>query len=169
MQTIVLAMLIGSATALLIFVLIQDRRPARPADAAPVLTYVGLAFTVLTVALSFVMPALCIAQARKRIAQGTWQPATRSGQAISVPPTDAGKLLAIYGTALIIGAALLEGPTFFLAIAYYLEGQLASLVAAGVLIGALAARMPTQARVGAWLERQLSLIEQERQGSPQRE
>jgi hypothetical protein len=67
----------------------------------------------------------------------------------------------VYPTALIVGAALLEGPTFLLSIAYFLEGLVLDLVAAGVLLGALAARYPTRARVVGWLERQLALIARE--------
>jgi hypothetical protein len=169
MQIIVLAMLIGSATAVIILAFLQLQRPAQPADAVPLVTYIALAFTVLTIVLSFVIPAMVIAGARRRIAKGAWQPTTSPGDAVPLPANNTVKLLAIYHTALIMGAAWLESQTFFLAIAYFREGQILSLVAAGVLIGALAARFPTQARVAAWLERQLGLIDQERQSSTSRD
>jgi hypothetical protein len=160
MQIIVVAMLVGSAFFLVICVSLHDPRPARPPDAAPLVTYMGLGFAVVTAVLSFVMPVAVVAGARNRIVNGTF-----GDPRIVVPPDDTGKLLGVYQTALIIGAALLEGPTFFLAIAYLLEGQIISLIAAGVLMGALAARFPTPARVTAWLDRQLSLIDQARQSS----
>jgi hypothetical protein len=160
MQIIVIAMLIGCAFALVILASIRSQRPALPADAAPVFTYVGLAFALITGVLSFVMPAVITAGARIRIARGTF-----GDPRIAVPPDDTGKLLGVYNTALIVGAALLEGPTFFLAIAYYLEGQILSLVVAGVLLGALATRFPTLLRVTTWLDSQMGLIERERQGN----
>ena len=160
MQIIVIAMLIGCAFALVILASIRSQRPALPADKAPVFTYVGLAFALITGVLSFVMPAVITAGARTRIARGTF-----GDPRIAVPPDDTGKLLGVYNTALIVGAALLEGPTFFLAIAYFLEGQILSLVVAGVLLGALATRFPTLPRVTTWLDSQLGLIERERQGN----
>ena len=111
------------------------------------------------------MPNFSVNGTRKRIAQGTWQPPVRPGYPPApVPPDDAGKLLAVYQTALIIGAALLEGATFFLAIAYFLEGQILSLIVAGVLMGLLVARFPTRSRVAGWIDRELERIDQERQG-----
>ena len=159
MQIVVVAMLVGCASALVILASIPNARPARPANAAPLVTYIGLGFAVLTAALSFVMPVAIVAGARTRIANGTF-----GDPRVVVPSDDTGKLLGVYQTALIIWSALLEGPTFFLAIAYYLEGQIPSLVAGGVLTGLLAARFPTPARVTAWLDRQLGLIDQARHG-----
>jgi hypothetical protein len=153
MQLIVVAMLVGSSSALVIFAAIQGQRPARPADAVPLVSYIGVAFAGFMLLLSFLMPLVTVAAARTRIARGSF-----GDPQMVIPPDDRGKLLEVYQTALILGAALLEGSTFFLAIAYFLEGLVLDLVAAGVLLGALAARFPTRARVVGWLERQLDLI-----------
>jgi hypothetical protein len=157
MQIIVFALLAGGVTALVIFATLP--RTPGPLPPTPLVTYLGLACAVVATVFSFMLPSLVIAGARKRIVQGTFG----SDPRVPIPPDDAGKLLAVYTTALIIGGALLEGPTYFLLIAYYLEGQIAGLVAAGALMGVLAARFPTQARVRAWLDRQLDLLAQERQ------
>jgi hypothetical protein len=160
MQFIVIAMLIGGALAIIILGSMRARGTAPQGDGMPFLTYFGLGFAVFTAVLSFVLPGVIIAGARSKIAKGTFGDAR-----VVVPPDDSGKLLMVYTTALIVGAAFLEGPTFYLAIAYYLEGQILSLIAAGLLLGALAIRFPTAARVTAWIDRQLGLLEQERQGN----
>ena len=160
MQIIVIAMLIGAALALIILAFMRGQRAVLPGDAVPFLTYFGLGFAVFTAVLSFVLPGVIIAGARSKIAKGTF-----GDSRVVVLPDDSGKLLMVYTSALIVGAAFLEGPTFYFAIAYYLEGQILSLIGAGLLLGALAIRFPTAARVTAWIDRQLGLLEQERQGN----
>jgi hypothetical protein len=60
---------------------------------------------------------------------------------------------------------LLEGAAFFATIAYMLERNPLALATAIVLLGTLAARFPTSDRVNAWLDRQLGLLQEERQSA----
>jgi hypothetical protein len=156
LQIVLGAMLIGSIAALAIFTLLQMQRAAAP-PAMPVFTYVSLAFTVVLTGLSFLVPHFIIAGSRKRIAQGIF-----GDPPVVVPPDDSGKLLMVYNTALIAGAAMLDGATYFLLIAYLLEGNLTTLIAASVLRGLLAARIPTRSRVARWVDWQLELLANER-------
>jgi hypothetical protein len=69
-----------------------------------------------------------------------------------------GRLLNIYQTQMIAGAALLEGPIFLLLIVYLIQGQLLSLAAGVLLTVGLALQFPTLAGVERWLERQRELL-----------
>jgi len=78
------------------------------------------------------------------------------------PASTTGKLVQLFQSQLIIGAALLEGAAFFAGIAYMLERSPLALATAIVLLIALAARFPTSGRVHAWFDRQRELIEEDR-------
>ena len=80
-----------------------------------------------------------------------------------------GNSLAFYQTRMIVGAALLEGPAFFLLIAYLIERSPWSLAAAIFMILGVAAHFPTEQRVAEWVEQQMSLLEEERQLEPIRQ
>jgi hypothetical protein len=123
------------------------------------ITMTSVAFAVLCLGLSVVVPRAVAAANRRKIAAGTWQP---SGNRGNVPDTDAGKLAATYQLKTIIGAALLEGPAFFALMAYMLEGHWLSLIAAGVLLVGLLAYFPTSDRVQSWVGEQLRLLEEQR-------
>jgi hypothetical protein len=163
MQIIVGALFAGTVFAFIILAYVRSQNPPPPPD-VPLVTYIGVAFAIPPLILSFVLPKLIIAGVRKKIALGTWRaPSSRYNMpAAAVPTDDAGKLLTSFPAGLIIGAALLEGPAFFVLIAYFLEGQILSLIVAGVLMGLLVARFPTRSSVSNWLEKQLDLVAQER-------
>jgi hypothetical protein len=131
--------------------------PAPPPAGLPIISYIALAMAVSVLVLSFVVPKLIVSNARSQIAKGT---APKTGKA---EEAEAAEFLPVYQTQLIIGAALLEGGAFFAAIAYMLERSPLALVAAGVLLGLLVTRFPTTERVRAWIEKQLELLQQQRQ------
>ncbi len=142
---------------------------AAPGDSSlPVITYLAVASGLIVLVLSFVVPKINIARARRQIALAG-PIATIEG----VPPEPkqlypagyTGKLAQLYQTQLIIGAAMLEGAAFFATIAYMLERNPIALATAIVLLGALVARFPTSDRVNAWLDRQLGLLQEERQSA----
>jgi len=142
---------------------------AAPGDSSlPVITYLAVASGLIVLVLSFVVPKINIARARRQIALAG-PIATTEG----VPPEPkqlypagyTGKLAQLYQTQLIIGAAMLEGAAFFATIAYMLERNPIALATAIVLLGALVARFPTSDRVNAWLDRQLGLLQEERQSA----
>jgi hypothetical protein len=78
--------------------------------------------------------------------------------------SDATLLLGSYQAQMIVGAAILEGATFGLIIAFLVDGTYWTLVAALVLTGLNAFQFPTRGRVERWLSEQRELIEQERAG-----
>ena len=116
------------------------------------LTTVAVAFGVVDLVLSFLVPSLVAANARRRIADGTWQASQNQGP---LPDTDAGKLAMVYQTKMIIGAALLEGGCFLALYAYMSEGHWPGLTVAALLLICLLAHFPTSDRMETWIDEQL--------------
>jgi hypothetical protein len=141
--------------------------PGPGGGSLPLITALAVVLGIGGLVMSFVVPGVFVTNARRQIAKGT-PPATTTRQpsqpAQVYPAGDTGKLLQIYPTQLIIGAALNEGMAFFASIAYMLEGNPIALGTAVVLLGGLVARFPTVDRVNAWLDQQLSKLQIERQG-----
>jgi hypothetical protein len=128
-----------------------------------ILTLGSIVLAVVGGAMSFVLPALVVSRNRRSIASGTWPAASGNQPRQAVPDTDAGKLLAVYQTQLIIGAALLEGPAFVGLLAYMLEGHWAGLLVGAVCLLALMAKFPTRHGVQGWLDQQMQQIKEQRQ------
>jgi len=76
--------------------------------------------------------------------------------------SDATLLLASYQTQMIIGAAILEGATFGLIVAFIVDGTYWTLIGAAMISAVNAFQFPTRSRVEGWLSEQRELVEQER-------
>ena len=97
------------------------RLNARPAsdgtDFRVLLTWIAVAFAVMSLPMSFVVPGLIAQQNRRAIAAGTWPPASQSAATDRLlgpkeSRTSTGQLALVYQTQLIIASALNEGPAF---------------------------------------------------------
>jgi hypothetical protein len=89
----------------------------------------------------------------------------RSGDSAEMKTVnDTAFLLASFQTQMIVGAAILEGATFGLIVAFLVDGTYWTILGALVLSGVNAFQFPTRARIERWLEEQRELIEQERAG-----
>ena len=161
-RVIVLALIAGVA-AFLTYILTMP--PAPPGGTT--ITTLALIFVAPSLAGAWLLPWLMMRSARRRIARGTWRPSGSELQAASVQlleaSGDVGKLFVLFLTCLIYRMALLEGPALFAATAYMLERQWPSLVLACALLVAMLAHFPTQGRVAAWVDRQLELLQRERE------
>jgi hypothetical protein len=87
----------------------------------------------------------------RKISSGTWQPLQKV-PGVEIPQDDTGKLMLLFRQQAILNAATTEGPTFFAIIAYMLERHPAALVLAILLMADLVSRIPTRARLDAWME-----------------
>jgi hypothetical protein len=137
-----------------------------PGGTAPIITYCAVAFAVVVLPVSFVVPDLVTRQGRQTIAQGRLHPPLSSGAAGPVAgapaaATETGMLAALYMPNLIIGAAFHEGLAFFAAVAYMVEKNLIALGLALLLIALLIARFPTAGRVERWIEQQREKLHDE--------
>jgi len=132
----------------------------------PLMTALAVVLGIIGLVMSFTVPRVFVAGVRRTIAREA-PPATTARKASEpaqvYPAGDTGRLLPVYTTQLIMGAAINEGMALFAAIAYLLERHPVALSTAIVLLGGLIARFPTADRVNAWLDRQLSQLQVERQ------
>jgi choline-glycine betaine transporter len=168
MQIIIFVLTLGLVVFLGIVLFLREQpKPAppqpaaKPAQALPVLSYAAIAFAVMAIPMSLLIPAVVVKNGRKQIAQGTWTPPVRTFP--QGPFGNTVKLAAVYQTSLIIGAALNEGAAFFALITYMIEGLPAILGVAALLILGVAARFPTRARLERWIDAQKELLIQEQQ------
>jgi hypothetical protein len=155
---IIMAALCMSVILFAIFLLVTGTAEEEPE--LGFLTLAAIGMTVMNAGISFIVPPLAISRHVQTIANGTWQPTNRQD---ATPNTDTGKLLAIYQTALIIGAGLLEGAAFLALAAYMIEGHLAGLAVAGVGLLLMLSRFPTRGRLETWVEDQLRRVKEQRQ------
>ncbi len=123
----------------------------------PILSLLAIVFLSVAAVVSFILPQAFMRSQLRRMAAGTWRPSlsTRGG---AVPTTEAGQLLQVRQTALILGLAIIEGASFFAAIAYLMEGQWWALVLAVIGICLMLARFPTEGGVRNWLEEQSNAL-----------
>lgn len=165
MQVIVLALAAGVITFGVIAAVIGPEAPGNAQQGPSIIAYLAGAVACVALVASIAVPALLVANARRRIVAG--RPAMPNPK-LTIPPElgNVGPIAVVYQTRLIVGAAILEGAAFFNLIAYLLEGQLLSLVAAGVMLAALLSLFPTPSRLEDWIENQLRVIEQLRQMQP---
>jgi hypothetical protein len=167
-QIIVAALLMGVVmfASVAVFIQFPNHGDAqRPAFG--LLTFVAIGFAAAAIAAGIVAPAAIVKNARRGIAQGTWTPP--QGPQVTQPFSnlvtrhgDAGKLVSVYQTKMIVAAAIPEGAAFFASITYMLEGSLISVALVGLLMFAIAWQFPTVSRVSGWIEEQLRLIAEEK-------
>ena len=169
---IVTGLLVLGSLIFLVIALVISRGEA-PAEQL-MMTYVAILFAVTAIMVRTIVLRAMTASVRRDILRGTWKPPSGrppAGMGQSGPPNtseflertgDAGKMAMAFTTRTIIAGALLEGPTFFLLIAYFVEHSPLSLLGAALLILGLLLSFPTHSRMVAWIENQLRLLEQER-------
>jgi hypothetical protein len=170
LQIVVAALTAGCLTfmAIAVFMVQSGQAPAADNDMPPIITYLALGFAGVAIVLRMIVPRMIESAARKRIADGTWQPPTTGQQRAEIVQLverlgDAGKLLPVLMTRTIIAGAILEGSAFFALIAYLLGRSPLTLAAAVVLVIGVALNFQTRSSAVHWIEDQLAAVEQLRQ------
>jgi hypothetical protein len=168
MQIIVGALIAGVCifVAIVLFLVeVQNNgRGLAPRGDLPVVSLMAVVVLVLGAISGAVLAANITRAALRQIAAGTWTLPT--GARPDAFPTDAGKLLAVRQTVMIVTLALLEGPAFMACIGYLLEGEGWVMGVVGMALAAMLVNFPTDSRVRAWLERQLERVAEMRQQGP---
>ena len=168
-QQIIVAALIGGCLSFLGVAVVMRLQGAMPqGDPQPILSYVLVMFAVTALAARAIVPGVIVARGRRAIARGTWRlpEGPRAGGSLGdflAGGGDAAKLAMVSQTSLIVSAALLEGVAFFGLVVYMIQGDLAALAIAILMILGIAAHFPTRSRVEGWIESQLAALQQERQ------
>jgi hypothetical protein len=169
LQVIVAALVAGCVFFLAVTLIVPGPGAERAGEGRPLqVTWIALAFLAVMLVARCVFPTIVVRKGRRQIARGTFSlPQTREAP-LQGPREeleqmgDAGPLFMLYQTKTIIGAAMIEGITFFMLIAYLVERQAVVLGIAVALILAIAAHMPTRTAVIHWIEDQLRFVEEER-------
>jgi len=141
---IVVAALAGGAASFLVVASVL-RLPGEVERTEPLLGYVAIGITAGALGARFVLPGLLRTRGRKQI---------RAGEAIR-GSTDEERLLALYQSEVILGAALLEGAALFGAVAALLERSPIG-IGLGIMMITLMLfwEFPTRVRLEDWLEEQ---------------
>jgi hypothetical protein len=164
MQIIVGALAGGVVMFFVAVLVITSDNPPKPPD-TPILSYMAVAAALAAILVATLFPGLVLRSQRQAILNGkpALEAGPKGGQPLSEAEQQLMPFLGGYQTALIIRSAILEGAAFFCLIAYMQEGQLWSLVCAGVLLLFVLAGMPTRSRVEDAVERERRAIEELRQ------
>jgi hypothetical protein len=136
------------------------QKPA--ADRTPVMTYLALGFAAVMIVIHVVVPYRLATNARRARARQVVRFDERGTSADGLD-SESVDLLGIYQDQLVMRAALIEGPAFFLLLAYMVEGQLIALLVAGLLLLRQLSMIPSQTRVERWLDEQRELLAEDRQ------
>jgi branched-subunit amino acid transport protein len=137
----------------------------KPAPDVPLLSYMSIAAAPAAILAALTIPGLIMRSQRQAIVAG--RPTLKAGSIGGIPFAEAeqslGPFMGGFQTALIVRSAILEGAAFFCLMAFMLEGQTASLVAAGVLLLIILSGMPTRSRVEETIQLQRRAVDELRQ------
>jgi hypothetical protein len=172
-QFIIASLLAGPLVFLAIAVLVGPviarqgaRAPGQPDDTfALIMTCTALAFGAMALVMSFVLPPIISANGRKAalkrsLAQNTAGGTGKGGKLQTIDEAQA-SLLPQFQAQLIVGAAILEGATFFAGVVSLLLGGMIAPAIAILLMIVLAARFPTTTRAQLWLDQQREKLRDE--------
>ncbi len=112
---------------------------------------------------SLILPRLAVLSSRRQIAAGTWNRPSLN----PAPSSDEDKLLAVFQTKTIVGAALYEGGAFMALIAFMTEAHPLALACAGVSFLGVLSHFPSADRIENFIDAQKRLLNEERQLTPQ--
>ena len=162
---IVIAAMTAGCVFFLVIVLALAAGAGQAAD-VPVMTYVASAMAAAAVCARLIIPGVLVAQARRKLRQGASATGRARPSAAAIDSAEQNgnvvKLAQIFVTRTITAAALLEGATFLLLIAFLIERSPLCLIFAALLLLALVALFPTPSRTAAWIEGQQRLLDEER-------
>jgi len=129
-----------------------------------VVTLCALAFAIASPLMATVIARQAVTTTRRKLAAGE-VPINEAGARLTNKQgqeADVEALAMLYSTKTIILASILEGVAFFNGIAFLIEGDLLTVVAAGLSALGVASQFPTITRVVNWVEDQLARLKEDR-------
>ncbi len=167
MQIIVGALAWGIVSFLVVVLFLVPGAQGPPPDSA-FMTYLSVVVALASLIAALIVPGIVLRSHRQGFVAGN-SPIAASIQ-VGANPTlakrELGPLALSYQTALIIRSAFLEGGAFFCLVAFMIERQTLSLVAAAAMLLFLLAGFPTRSKVEDAIESQRTTIEQLRGMEP---
>jgi hypothetical protein len=159
LQIVIVAMAVGCLGFMVIVVFLAKPLAAPPE--MPLLSYLALSFVAFAVLVRITLGVVIVGQGCGKIGRGeSRSPDEPSRDAAG---DDLTAFVQIYQAITIAGAAVFEGVSFFLLIAYMLEGLPIVLAAAMAMIICVLLHFPTRGRMAAWIESKSHLVDQQRQ------
>jgi hypothetical protein len=139
----------------------QQQQPPQQQPQDDFLAYFAVGFAVVMLAVRRMVGASTVTRQRKNIAAGTAVMPGPGGMPLAAA-TDGDRLLLAFQQKTVIESAMVEGPAFFVLIAYLIVGETWLLGLAAVLLVRLVVPFPTYERVEDWVKYQLELLELEK-------
>jgi hypothetical protein len=159
LQLITIALLGGVVMFAAIVRLIPAEKIApRPGDATPIITYVAMGFGVSAFVIGHLLTTVMVTAVRRRMAAGDAEWKRRDSKASIAKErerVDVGNLIKVYSAKTIVGAAVFEGASLFLLVAYMIERKAMGLIVVVPLFVALIMMIPSRDRIERWIDRQL--------------
>jgi len=142
----------------------QAPQPQAAPRNLPLVSILGLVFTVIVVGAREVVAPQTVRRARLQIARGTYTPMGRAGAKAQLPPDakDADRFLSVFMAQHVLRAAMAEGPAFFTLIAFIVDRQWWVLIVPSCMLALIAMSFPGRDRVESWVTHQLELLSLER-------
>lgn len=159
MRIIIVALCLGVLGFMGIAVYLRWSGQAQPLPATPVISYVGAAFAAGILPTALFLPRLLERTWRRQLAGDAGRAAAEAP-----PATHDQRWWMLYQTRMIISAALLEAPAFFLLVAYLIEGQVWTVLMALAFVTGIAWKYPSQESVERWVREQDELSRREGAG-----
>jgi hypothetical protein len=155
LQVIIVAFVFAGVIFSVIAVTMQGQL-GEPIAGQSILSLVALLMAFTDIAARFILVRVLDAKFRQ-----TRSPLPREIRSDETPVP--AEWLSAYMTRTIISAALFQGCMLFALVAFMLEGEIATLVLAGLLIPVLLFHLPTAARIRSWIRSQQEKQEAERE------
>jgi len=133
-----------------------------PPPSGPMLSYLAIGLAAMSIVMWQLLPRAVATRGRRQIAAGAVAPPAR-GWLAGLSGSEEGRLLLLYQTCTILGAAALEAAALVACVAYLVEDAPALLALGVGLAGLLlATEFPTRARAERWVTAQRLLLAEER-------
>lgn len=162
LQIVVVALALGCIAFMAIVLFMVGSGGFQPAaPEMPVISYLALAFVALILVVRIVVGTVIVGQGCAKIARADSRSSSQSGDESNAD--DLAALVQIHCTKTIVGAALFEGVSFFLLIAYLVEGLPIVLDVAMATIVCIPLHFPTSGRMAYWIESKSDFVDQQRQ------
>lgn len=162
LQIIVAALVMGVCMFLSVVLLFEIDLQGEEVPAQPFLAYFAVGTAGLAIVAWGLVPGMVAGRVRDMIISNELGTSTFC-QDRAAELGDVGAVASAYQVRVIVGAAILEAAAFFNLVAYMINGETINVAAAVVLAVVMLGAIPTYGRAEAWVEQELTTIEQLRQ------
>ncbi len=157
-QVVVAALVLGVVAFMLVAFFVAGG--LKPLRTELTISAIAAIVSVVLIVARFVVPTLMTRKECAKIARRTNPASSSDLSGTSVSDGDQEKLLPLFPTRTIVAAAILEGAAFLNLAVFLSEGQVYSLLLAGIMILGIMAGFPTSGRLTSWLTAKTRLVQE---------